>query len=239
MIKKTLRQTGITNLYYQKREALRVFKLTFWGKLFFNSRKRKYFKTQTIPRLHIGCGHNILHKWLNTDLVPVKKEVLPLNVKKLPIFNDNTFQYIFTEHMIEHIAYKDAKNMLKECYRILKPNGRIRIATPNLNFLIDLYNNEKTNIQKDYIKFVSDKDIGTNKYIDTFVINNFFYNYGHQFIYDFKTMKALLEEVGFVQVEMFEPHKSNTEELMLLEKHGTVIGEQFNLLESFVVEAVK
>ena len=45
--------------------------------------------------------------------------------------------------MIEHLKYSDGQNMLKESFRVLKPKGKIRISTPDLQFLIDLTKRKK------------------------------------------------------------------------------------------------
>ena len=58
--------------------------------------------------------------------------------KKFP-FVSSTFDYVFSEHMIEHIKYQDGLKMLNESFRVLKPSGKIRISTPDLQFLLDLY----------------------------------------------------------------------------------------------------
>jgi predicted SAM-dependent methyltransferase len=47
-------------------------------------------------------------------------------------FTRETFDYIVAEHMIEHVPYKDALKMLRECSRVLKKDGVIRISTPNI-----------------------------------------------------------------------------------------------------------
>jgi predicted SAM-dependent methyltransferase len=46
-------------------------------------------------------------------------------------FEDNTFDFIYSEHFFEHLFLEEAFELLKECYRILKPNGVIRIIVPD------------------------------------------------------------------------------------------------------------
>jgi predicted SAM-dependent methyltransferase len=46
-------------------------------------------------------------------------------------FEDNTFDFIFSEHFLEHLFLDEAFELLKECYRILKPNGVVRIVVPD------------------------------------------------------------------------------------------------------------
>ena len=76
--------------------------------------------------------------------------------------------------MIEHISYAQGLHMLSECYRIVRKNRKIRISTPNLAFLIDLYKERKSDLQNEYIKWATDEFISfASSYADTFVINNF------------------------------------------------------------------
>lgn len=100
--------------------------------------------------------------------------------------------------MIEHVSYTNGFEMLSECHRVLKNNGKIRISTPNLQFLIDLYQDNKSELQIEYIKWTTNKFIRYSPYPDdTFVINNFVRDWGHLFIYDEKTLQSLLERAGF------------------------------------------
>jgi predicted SAM-dependent methyltransferase len=46
-------------------------------------------------------------------------------------FEDNTFDFIYSEHFFEHLFLEEAFELLKECHRILKPNGIIRIVVPD------------------------------------------------------------------------------------------------------------
>jgi predicted SAM-dependent methyltransferase len=46
-------------------------------------------------------------------------------------FEDNTFDFIFSEHFFEHLFLEEAFELIKECYRILKPHGVIRIVVPD------------------------------------------------------------------------------------------------------------
>ena len=80
-------------------------------------RIRSYLKTNEIKKLHIGAGKNILKGWLNADIKASLKTVYLDASKKFP-FKNNTFDYIFSEHLIEHLDYKGGINMLSECYRI-------------------------------------------------------------------------------------------------------------------------
>ncbi len=49
---------------------------------------------------------------------------------RLP-FNDNSINFIFSEHFFEHLFLDEAIPLLKECHRILKPYGVIRTCVPD------------------------------------------------------------------------------------------------------------
>ena len=85
-------------------------------------------------KLNLGCGGNVLDGWINSDVNPISSDVIHLNVGNEFPFNDNEFDYIFSEHMIEHKPYEVGSSSLKECYRVLKPRGVVRVSTPDLAF---------------------------------------------------------------------------------------------------------
>ena len=62
-----------------------------------------------------------------------------MNKKKIPIKN-NSLKAIYTSHTIEHLNFSAIDFLLRECYRILKPNGFLRIVAPDLNFYMKMYN---------------------------------------------------------------------------------------------------
>jgi len=205
---------------------------------------RRYLESHEVLKLQIGSGPNLLMGWLNTDIRLGLRSgggsyVFLDATKRLP-FQDETFDYVFCEHLIEHMGYGEARGMLRECLRVLKPGGKIRISTPDMRFLMELYNPEKTELQKRYIIRAVSKslpEIGIHE--DVFVINNFFRAWGHEFIYDYKVLKGTLESAGFVGVERQEVGESGDRNFSGLESHGGVIGDEFNRLETLVVEGQK
>lgn len=55
---------------------------------------------------------NIMDGWLNTDFYP-RKNVPFLNVLKPLPFPDNSFDYVFSEHMVEHIPFESTLFFLR------------------------------------------------------------------------------------------------------------------------------
>ena len=87
-----------------------------------------YFDYNDVRKLQIGCGGKALDGWLNTDLYS-DDTVSFLDARHRFPFDGESFDYVFCEHMIEHLEYREAVAMLIECFRILKPRGRIRVST--------------------------------------------------------------------------------------------------------------
>lgn len=198
-------------------------------------------------KLHLGCGRNILDGWTNTDINIAKfRGSDKLDVTETFSYDDNSIDYIFSEHLIEHLTYQEGKFMLEECFRILKVDGKIRISTPDLKFLVDLYTEDKTDLQKRYIDYsVNHSAYNVSIGIDTFIINNFVRDWGHIFIYDEKTLSSLFESIGFSNVKSYLITESEDENLKNLENINDELNvekgltKEFLQLETFTLEAKK
>jgi predicted SAM-dependent methyltransferase len=198
-----------------------------------------YLGQHKTRKLHLGCGNNIIDGWLNSDLFPFSNHVVHVDATKTCPFDDETFGYVFSEHMIEHISYAQGQHMLKECFRVLKYGGKIRISTPDLSFLISLYRSEKSELQKRYIAWATKTYIGSAPYCeDTFVINNFVRDWGHVFIYDEKLLRFSLQKAGFTEITRCNLNESEDEILRNLENEKR-LPEGFLRLESFTLEGTR
>jgi predicted SAM-dependent methyltransferase len=199
----------------------------------------QYLGQQKAKKLHLGCGNNIIYGWLNADFFPKSKRVVHIDAMKTYPFDDETFDYIFSEHMIEHVSYAKGQHMLKECFRVLKEGGKIRISTPDLSFLISLYQREKSELQKKYIRWATETFIDSAPYCeDTYVINNFVRDWGHIFIYDEKALRFSLEKAGFKEITKCALNESEDKILRNLENEKR-LPEGFLKLESLTLEGIK
>ncbi len=206
-----------------------------------------YIKNNEIKKLQIGCGTNILEGWLNTDLNCIETIVYLDAGEKFPI-ESGIFDFVYSEHLFEHLKVEQQLNMLKESYRILKKGGIIRIATPSLEFLFNLYANPNTLTNKQYVnwavlnipnlKVLNIANINIEEYYE-YVINNFFKAWGHQMIHSYKSIKALALQCGYSKVKQVEVGKSDISFFQNIEKHGTIIPAEINIIETMVIEIIK
>lgn len=210
------------------------------GMAFRPARIRAYLNQHETRKLQLGASNSRLPGWLSTDVVPESLDVVYLDATRSFPFNDDVFDYVACEHMIEHIEYSGALVMLRESFRVIKPGGKIRIATPDLRVITRLCAEEKSEAQKQYILWAAGSFAPeTEDCKAVFVVNNFFRSWGHQFLYDSETLKAAMTRCGFEDLKCYKPGVSEDVNLRGIESHGIAIGsEEMNQFETFVIEGV-
>jgi predicted SAM-dependent methyltransferase len=189
----------------------------------------RYLREHDERKLQLGAGEHPRPGWLNTDLHDYGRgdDLVLLDVRERFPLPDAAFDLVFSEHMLEHLTYAEGQLCLRECFRVLRPDGRIRIATPSLERLAQLYGGGA--LRERYVRWaVETLEPETDTPLPGVVINNFFRSWGHRFIYDAQTLRHALTEAGFVDVEERPVGE--------LEQH---LAEQpeFNEYETFVLEA--
>jgi predicted SAM-dependent methyltransferase len=204
---------------------------------------QRYLTSHEIKKLQIGSGPNYHEGWLCTDIVPVPPHTVYLDATRRFPFDDATFDCIYSEHMIEHISWKDGLSMLHECRRVMKPGGTIRIATPDLEVLLSLHSGKNDPICEKYIKWVTDQQLeGIHAYKASFVINNAFRSWGHQFLYDSDLLAMAMREAGFINIQRFSPGQSEHEHLSGLEPYRHNSGNtasEMSAFETMILEGIR
>lgn len=200
---------------------------------------QEYFLSSGPKKLQIGAQNHALAGWLNADILPKNRQVLYLDATQEFPLETHSFDYIFTEHMIEHIEFDQADAMLRECHRILRKGGKIRIVTPNLKALAELFLDPEKADHQAYLASYFGKYL-PKKYPKepTFVVNRLFYGFHHKFIHSAQSLQFLLEKNGFHSFQEKKIYESEDPHLCHMEQHGQEIGEIPNRVESLIVEAV-
>jgi len=171
------------------------------------SETQKNVQTKMYPdnlRLNIGSFTVMLPPpVINIDILDLREYAR----KKTYIFNqvdvrnglpypDNSTIFINVSHLIEHLTFEEAKAFLKECKRILKSDGQIRIGTPDLQKLIQAY------LERDMERF---NEHQPDEYKNAFSQADKFWRMltlGHKTIYDYRALKQMLYDCGLQMQEV-------------------------------------
>ncbi|HMO33792.1 MAG TPA: methyltransferase domain-containing protein [Saprospiraceae bacterium] len=89
--------------------------------------------------LNLGCGNKYHSQWVNIDMVSNSKDVIAVNLLEGIPYPDNSFDVIYHSQVLEHIPKEKAHAFLSECYRVLKPNGILRVVLPDLESIVSEY----------------------------------------------------------------------------------------------------
>ena len=133
--------------------------------------------------------------------------------------------------------------MLRECHRVLKPGGRLRVATPDLRKLIQMYIQQDEQIERavmaDYHALFPGKLPGAQA---IHIFNNEFRDWGHQFIYDAPTLARSLEAAGFDAGSIKQRDVGQSDDPNLAAVEARAHSEQMKQLNAYgtmVFEAAK
>jgi SAM-dependent methyltransferase len=130
-------------------------------------------------------------------------------------FADNTADFIYSSHFLEHLFKDEAQRVLRESLRALKPGGIVRICVPDLAHAVALYaSGDKRAMLENYF-FVEDRA--------SFLAR-------HKYMYDFELLAAELTAAGFVDVQRCAYQAGRTPDLVHLDNRPE---------ETLYVEAAK
>ncbi len=119
---------------------------------------------------------------------------LSMDITKGVPWATDSVSYIFSSHMIEHITYREAERFLKECHRILKPGGVMRIAVPDTEILVKMYQEKRLKELNAINEPAKEAKYDLERFHGVIT-------YDHKAFYDWETMRDLCLEAGFSRVE--------------------------------------
>ena len=89
--------------------------------------------------LNLGCGSHFHSSWINVDFTATGDGVISHNLRYPLPFEDNSFDVVYHSHVLEHFSRADGQGFLKECFRVLRPRGILRVVVPDLEQIAHLY----------------------------------------------------------------------------------------------------
>lgn len=89
-------------------------------------------------KLNVGCGNTKLDGYINIDVDETLTPDLVHNIieKPLPYEKDSVDQIVFF-HTIEHISKRFHISIVREFFRVLKPNGEVWITFPDFEKCVE------------------------------------------------------------------------------------------------------
>lgn len=148
---------------------------------------------ESLHKINFGAGDGKLDGWINVDLEPADRpEVLADLSRALP-FASASVDCIFTEDFIVQLSLDEGYTFLSECRRILKPDGVMRLLTPDLERFARAYLEDPEWLIEIWDRFLA-IPLRTRSACELFNIG---IRGAGQFHYDRATLRRVAADCGF------------------------------------------
>ena len=97
----------------------------------------KYLQQEAPIRLDVGSGDLSRPGWIGLDITDGCDLFWDLR-NGIP-FPDNSVDFIYSSHLLEHMSHTDGKKVLDEMFRVLRPEGPISVCVPDARLYVDAY----------------------------------------------------------------------------------------------------
>lgn len=142
--------------------------------------------------VNVGCGPFAAPGFCNLDY-EWRPEVLCWDVTRGLPLAEASARGIFTEHCLEHLSRDQCRFVLRQFTRVLRPGGVARVIVPDG----ELYCRLCVQALDGHAVNWPYPDAGRTPLEQ---VNRVMRDHGHQFIYDYQTLRASMLEAGFREV---------------------------------------
>ena len=171
-----------------------------------------WFHLKSEVKLNIGCFKDMFHHgWINIDIRDLSAYATQkgysfrqLDVLKDLPYQDSSVGIILASHLLEHFSRRKGLDFLKECHRVLKENGLLRVAVPDARLIAEKY------LRGTIIQEFREINVGVKNARDD--AKAFFHLLldGHETIYDEESLRQVLMEAGFKDIRKMPPYESQS-----------------------------
>lgn len=105
---------------------------------------------------------------------------------------------LMASHILEHFTKEDGRCFLAECYRILKPGGKLHVAVPDMDIFIDCINTGDWTAVNGYAWRSLDAMLGGGEREPRPA-------WRHKYMYNTETLQAMMVAAGFYGVKPRPP----------------------------------
>ncbi len=89
--------------------------------------------------LNVGCGSSYHIDWVNIDYNSNSPYVQAHDIRKGLPFADETFDAVYSSHVLEHLSPDEGKQLLRDMKRVLKTGGIVRVIVPDFETIARMY----------------------------------------------------------------------------------------------------
>lgn len=143
-----------------------------------------------MKKVHLGCWHRDFEGFINVDICDMPHIHYKSEINNLSFFDSCSIDYIYCSHALEYYNYEESKKALIEWNRVMKKGAILRIAVPDFDALLEVYN--KTG----EISSIIGPLYGKMKVNST--------NIYHRQVFNFNRLKKILKESGFKKVIRYD-----------------------------------
>lgn len=140
--------------------------------------------------LHLGCAHRTLPGFIHIDGTPYPHLDYVHKIDVLPMVSNDSASLLYASHCFEYFDREDAPRVLAEWRRCLMPGGILRLAVPDMDRLIEVYQ------QTGELKRILGPMFGRWGDGDAHIY--------HKTVYNQSDLTALLSANGFTDIERWD-----------------------------------
>jgi SAM-dependent methyltransferase len=95
--------------------------------------------TGPVRRLHLGCGPINKPGFINIDGISMPHVHFVQGIARLARFADESVDFIYCSHALEHFPRASTQSILREWHRILRKGGRLCLSVPDFDLILAIY----------------------------------------------------------------------------------------------------
>lgn len=154
-----------------------------------------FFSKDGHNRLEIGAGTTKKESMLTLDLN--LRSDYPFDLRAGLPFPDESIDFIYSEHVLEHFQYREVQLLLGECKRVMKPGAVFKVSVPDASIYLNAYCKPNEFDFRKFCKF----DAGLDYQLRINYANYMFYMDGyHRHMFDEESLLISLKSAGFESV---------------------------------------
>ena len=137
-------------------------------------------------------------------------------------FPDASTSHIYSDNVIEHLRMAPVRTLLNQAHRVLRPGGTIRLVTPDVRTVVNLYLADDDETAR-HMAQASEGGYDVHHQVD--LLRILFQEAGHHlgYLWDEPSLSAELEAAGFTEIARHEVGQSDDPILCGLEKRDSPI----------------